>query len=310
MDFSFDNLPPELLNNPESDIFRGFGENDLDLDSLLNSNLIEENGCELVTGQVLDSSAIIDRKSQANPNVINNSHLVIGGVDVKADPDIAPNQSPVLESLLKSSVVRSQCVNPAPQTNTTFAPTITTRSQPITTTTVSETLPSPDNEALLAALLKRHEEDRKILDHLVTDIQRKSNRETVTAPAAVPKTLKNPSIVQLPSRTVVPVEQPNSLPAQVVVATPVNARPVGIISGTRMIVTKPAATIRPPAAEMPEEMDIGDDDNFDDEEPRRPKTKRRSSHNAIEKRYRLSINMRIDEMRTLIDGADSKVSSL
>jgi Helix-loop-helix DNA-binding domain len=39
------------------------------------------------------------------------------------------------------------------------------------------------------------------------------------------------------------------------------------------------------------------------------RTEKRTAHNAIEKRYRLSINDRIIELRNLISGPDSKVSS-
>jgi Helix-loop-helix DNA-binding domain len=39
------------------------------------------------------------------------------------------------------------------------------------------------------------------------------------------------------------------------------------------------------------------------------RTEKRTAHNAIEKRYRLSINDRIIELRDLISGPDSKVTS-
>ena len=45
----------------------------------------------------------------------------------------------------------------------------------------------------------------------------------------------------------------------------------------------------------------------DDSETSTTRPKRRSSHNAIEKRYRLSINDKILEIRDLIAGPDAKV---
>ena len=41
-----------------------------------------------------------------------------------------------------------------------------------------------------------------------------------------------------------------------------------------------------------------------------PKTEKRTSHNAIEKRYRLSINDKIIELKNLLSGDDAKVINL
>ena len=109
------------------------------------------------------------------------------------------------------------------------------------------------------------------------------------------KTDSGQNVVTLTTTPATTVTQTNNSPAPV-------APPVQTVSNASAIVT----TTIPVQVVSNDKVPI--DRMPNNKSPVLPKGEKRTSHNAIEKRYRLSINDKIIELKNLVVGEEAKVS--
>lgn len=113
------------------------------------------------------------------------------------------------------------------------------------------------------------------------NVQSTSNTIICTQPAIIPSvTISTPSSV--PSTSVNPLQTVVTNSGAILTTTSI---PIQVVDGDKVAINRLGGT-----------------------HSRGPKKEKRTTHNAIEKRYRLSINDKIIELKDLVAGPDAKVS--